>query len=60
MLTNVEYLSKIFDYRSFFKIERHHHFEIEIIRKNERNNILDRIDELIVILTIVESFIFHF
>ena len=49
MLTNVEFLSKICDYRSFFTIDRHHHFEIEIIRKTEKNDILDRIDELIVI-----------
>ena len=60
MLTNVEFLFKICDYRNFFKIERHYHFEIEIIRKNEKNDILDRIDELIVILTVFEFFVFHF
>ena len=60
MLANVEFLFKICDYFNFFKIKRHHHFEIEIIRKNEKTNILDKIDELIVTLTVFESFILYF
>ena len=60
MLTNVEFLFKIWDYRNLFKTKRHHHFEIELIRKNEKNDIVDRIDELIVILTVFEFFVFYF
>ena len=60
MLANVELLSKICDYRSFFKIERYHYFEIEIIRKNEKSDVFSKIDELIVILIIFVPFIIHF
>ena len=60
MLANVKFLFKICDYCNLFKTKRHHHFEVDVIRKNEKSDILDRIDELIVTLTIFEFLTFHF